>query len=379
MAERILVIRLGAVGDVVRTLPAVSALRATYPRAHLAWLVEPAAAPLLAVQPWVDDVIVFPRPELVGALRGGRWSGAVAETKRFVAALRAGGFDLVVDFHSILKSSLLARVSGAPRRVGYAPPFGREQSWRLATDRARLEPARGSRFERNLALLRFLGATARPDPRPLRIPRATLAAMRDTLASGSSDRSPGPVILHPGTSPGAAHKRYPAHRFAEVARGLAGWCGRPVLVTAGPSDDDRRLAAAVVGSSEGAAAHAPETASLVDLAALFAHCALVIGSDTGPLHVSSLVGTPIVQILGPTDPVENEPWPETRWRRVRVPVGCSPCRRGCAAAPCMTGVPSHLVIDAARELLGQRARPEPGARGGQAMSAAIASSSTGPS
>jgi len=351
-AERILVIRLGAVGDVVRTLPAVSALRATWPRARIAWLVEPPSAALLEAQPWVDRVLVFPRPALAEALRAGRPARAAALGRRFLRDLRGEAVDLAVDFHSIAKSALLARLSGAPRRVGYAPPFGREGSWLLATDRARLAPRRMSRFERNAALVRFLGAKAPPAPEPLRVRSAVAAEVDAALGPG-----PAPVVMHPGTSDATPHKRWHVPGYAAVARALAEEPGVPVLVTAGPARDDRAFAEAVVSAAGGSARPAPPTPTLAHLAALFARSRLYVGSDTGPMHVASLVGTPVVQILGPTHPVENRPWEATPSRSVRVPVACSPCRRGCAAATCMRVVPPTLVLRAARELLaGSRAK-----------------------
>jgi ADP-heptose:LPS heptosyltransferase len=123
------------------------------------------------------------------------------------------------------------------------------------------------------------------------------------------------------------------------------------LVSVGPARDDRAFAEAVVKAAAGAATLAPPTPTLGDLAALFARSRLYVGSDTGPLHVASLVGTPVVQLLGPTDPVENAPWPGTPSRTVRLPVACSPCRRGCAAAPCMGRLPAAEVVAAARSLL----------------------------
>jgi ADP-heptose:LPS heptosyltransferase len=106
-----------------------------------------------------------------------------------------------------------------------------------------------------------------------------------------------------------------------------------------------------VAAADGAARRAPATASLADLAALFTCARLYVGSDTGPMHIASLVGTPVVQLLGPTHPVENRPWEETPSRTVRVPVACSPCRRGCSAATCMQVIGAELVVAAARELL----------------------------
>ncbi len=350
-ADRILLVRLGAIGDVVRTLPAASALRAAYPGAHVAWLVEPASRSAVEGQPWVDEVLVFPRAELAGALRRLRPGRFAAALLGCVRALRRRRFDLVVDFHSIGKSALLARASGAPVRVGYAAPFAREGAWWLATARAKLPARRLSRFARNLALVEFLGVPVAPDAAPLRAGGDARRRLGDALGPG-----PAPVVLHPGTSPDTPHKRWSAGAWAAVARGLAAE-GQRVLVSHGAAAEERALAEAIVAGSDGAARLAPATAGLGELAALLGQARLFLGSDSGPLHVASLVGTPVVQLLGPTDPVENAPHPGTPSRSVRVPVACSPCRRGCASAPCMARIGPDAVLAAARALL---AAPEPG-------------------
>jgi len=356
---RILVIRLGAVGDVLRTLPAFGDLRDRHPGAHLAWLVEPKAASAVQGQPGVDEVIVFPRDELQARLDARHYAGLVRDGLGFVRSLRARRFDLVIDFHGILKSGLLSRASGAPERVSYAAPFAREGAGFWATHRVRLQPRHTSRFVRNAALVDFLG---RGKPT---IPRAEAGAgrgfqvdpvARAKLRAEIPKRGEPMAVIHPGTSVRTPFKRYPMSAWAEVARGLAA-AGVHCMVAAG-SDAERLLALAVVDASGGCARPAPRTDSLGDLAALFEACDLFLGSDSGPLHLASLVGTPVVQLLGPTDPVENRPWPGTPSRSLRVPVGCSPCRRGCAAASCMQVIPVEAVIEASRSLLQGACRPE---------------------
>jgi len=345
------VIRLGAVGDVVRTLPAASALRAAYPGAHIAWLVERASAGVLETQHWIDEVVVFPREALRSSLRGLRVLPFAHELFGFLGELRSRRFDLVVDFHSILKSGVLAWASGAPLRAGYAPPFGRELSWLFHNLRAQLTPGHVSRFERNEGLVRFLGTPVRPRPGSLRIDLRLAREMQAALGGG-----PAPVVIHPGTSDATPYKRWTLEGYSRLARELLARDQVPSIVTVGPARDDRAFAEALVTASCGAARLAPPTPSLAHLAALFACARLYVGSDTGPMHVASLVGTPVVQILGPTDPIENAPFPGTPSRSVRVPVSCSPCRRGCAAATCMRVVLAEPVIAAARELLAE-ARP----------------------
>lgn len=344
-ADRVLLIRLGAVGDVVRTLPAASALRGAYAGAHVAWLVEPSSRSAIEGQPWVDEVLVFPRGEIEAALRRGRLFAAARALAGFIATLRRRRFDLVIDFHAILKSGLLALVSGAPRRASYAWPFARESAWLFANARARIAPRRISRFERNRGLVEFVAKGASPSPKPWRVD----AAARARMASAVGDARP--VAIHPGTSAGTPHKRWGAARYAEVARRLRDSAGVASIVLFGPVPSERVLAEEIVAASDGAATLAPPTASLGELAALLEQCRLYLGGDTGPMHVASLVGTPVLQILGPTDPIENEPYPGTPSRTLRVPVACSPCRRGCATAICLRLVTPSAVESAARELL----------------------------
>jgi ADP-heptose:LPS heptosyltransferase len=176
-------------------------------------------------------------------------------------------------------------------------------------------------------------------------------------------------VIHPGTSDATPYKRWTAEGYGAVAQAL-GAEGVPCVVTSGPARSDQEVAAAVLDAAAGAARPAPATPTLLDLAALFAHARLYLGADSGPLHVASLVGTPVLQLLGPTDPVENAPYGATPSRSLRVPVGCSPCRRGCAAASCMRMIEPAAVLEAARTLLASSASrpvdcaaPGPPARG----------------
>jgi ADP-heptose:LPS heptosyltransferase len=251
------VIRLGALGDVVRTFPAVSSLRAAYPGSYIAWLVEPASASIVEGQPWVDEVILFPRGMLRESLRRWRLVSTLRIARRFLAELRRRRFDLALDFHSILKSGVLARLSGASRRVSYARPFSREGAFLFAAERARIEPSKISRFERNQGLVHFLGLDAEPDRRPLRLDPKILERAEKALGPG-----PAPIAIHPGTSDATPHKRYTVAGYAAVARALADRQGVASVVSCGPARDDRAFAAAIVQASGGAARIAPETASL---------------------------------------------------------------------------------------------------------------------
>jgi ADP-heptose:LPS heptosyltransferase len=163
-------------------------------------------------------------------------------------------------------------------------------------------------------------------------------------------------LIHPGSSPRAGHKRYAPSAWGEVAQRLAK-NGIQVWVASGSSRDERNLVEEIIRTSEGASVPAPETRSFDDLLALLIRASVFVSCDSGPLHAASLVGVPVVQLLGPTHPIHNEPWPHSPSRRVHIPLACSPCRRGCAEATCMRAIPPSLVADEIRGLREDCIRP----------------------
>jgi ADP-heptose:LPS heptosyltransferase len=354
-ADRILIIRLGALGDVIRTLPAVAGLRTLYPGAHLAWLVEPAASGVVEVSGIVDETIVLPRRDLVESIRTLDALMLARQVVGLVRRLRRRRFDLVLDFHGIFKSGLLALVSGAPVRVGYGPTAARELAHLFVNRRVDLPNPRISRFDRNAALIASLAPNVAIPERSLLQPSAlAVARLASRLRGSEHERASGFVLIHPGSSPRTPYKRYAPAAWAEVAKQLSSQ-GIEVWVAAGPRRGERNLVEEILRLSGGAAVRAPETRSFDDFLALLARATVFVASDSGPLHAASLAGVPVVQLLGPTDPIQNEPWRASPFRRVHVPLACSPCRRGCEAAACMRAIPPALVVEEVRALYDGRA------------------------
>jgi ADP-heptose:LPS heptosyltransferase len=349
-AERVLVIRLGALGDVVRTRFALPALRELYPRARLDWLVEDGCAAGLLGAPELDEVIALPRARLAPG-RPWRWGAVLGPA---LAGLRARRYDLAIDFHSGLKSALLARLAQIPQRVGYDRGFAREGAARWFTHRAQVTPLHLPRFERNAALVRFLGGGPCE-----RLPGLVLDPALAQALPALPERF---AVLHPGTSGGTLYKRWSGEAFAALARGLAGELGLPALVSWGPVRGEREAAERIVAASGGAAQLAPPTASLGVLLALLRRARLFVGSDSGPVHLAALCGCPQVVLFGPTDPIENAPFPGLPSAAVRRDVGCGPCREGCPARTCMARLEPAAALAAARAVLARglpQARSEP--------------------
>lgn len=334
-------IRLGALGDVVRTRFAFAGVRALYPHARIDWLVEDRAAAGLVGLPGLDGRIEVPRRKL----RARHPFVALATLRQFARALRARRYDLSIDFHGVFRSGFLAWSAQIPVRVGYGPPLAKEGSHWFQTLRAPVRAAHVSRFERNAALVRFLGGEVPAHPDVLALDPA--AASAPALAALPARFA----LIHPGTSPKTTYKRWEADKFAAVARDLHARARVPSLVAFGPVAGEQEAARAVVAAANGAASLAPATASLAEFLALLARASLFVGCDSGPMHLATLAGTPVVAIFGPTDPVENAPFAGVPARIVRRDVGCNPCREGCPARTCMRGIGPEPVTEAAIALL----------------------------
>jgi lipopolysaccharide heptosyltransferase I len=283
-----LIVRLGALGDIVHAVPAAAALRRTYPDARIDWLVDARHRGMVDLVSVVDRAIVLERSNAAG------WLDV---TRR----LRQVQYDAAIDLQGLLKSAILARVSGATRVIGFS-------IWHLREKTARpfyTDTDRRGRLEADHVIvknLRLLSAVGVHDER-VEFPLAAVEspALRAVRAHAGKE---GPFVL---INPGAAwpNKRWPAERFGSVASFIKEVRGLPSFVLWGPGEEG--LAGAVVEASGGAARIAPRT-GLPDVLALCRAASLMISGDTGPLHIAAAAGTPIVAIFGPTDPHRNGPW-----------------------------------------------------------------------
>ena len=299
--DRVLLIRLGAVGDVLRTLPALHLLRRTYPGLHLTWVVEDPSRDLLVGHPEIDELIVFPRRELRElALRPRRLASRLTA---LAEGLRERRFGVAIDFQGSFKSGLLARMSGAPRRVGFAPGHCREFSFLWTNEWVRPLELRLNRVERNLIMAERLGATG--DEVEVILPElADEGREAESILESLNPAGVPVVVLSPGTSRRQRWKRWPVEHYARLASLLRSSLGALPLVAWGPGEEG--LARSIASGCHGHAVVAPPS-SLRLLAAILRRCALFVGADTGPMHLAWGMGCPVVALFGPTDPLLNAP------------------------------------------------------------------------
>lgn len=321
MAEpigRLLVVRLGSLGDLVHTLPAVAAIRRAHPFAQIDWLVDRVHRELLDLVPVISATIPLRKAT------GGGWLQALRE-------LRARQYDVAVDFQGLVKSAALARLSGAARVVGFDRRAARESMAPVFyTERVAVGET-GHVIDKNLRLAATLGAPTHAREFPLLpMPSAAVDTLRE---QGLTEYA----LINCGAA--WPNKRWPPDRFGRIAAHVRERHGLTSVVLWGPGEAE--LAEAVVAASDGAAVAAPST-GLADLVAIAQGARLIVSGDTGPTHVASALDTPVVALFGPTDPARNGPWVEAdevlsryprcvcRYQRV--------CRHGHGAGWCLAEI-----------------------------------------
>ena len=350
---KILLVRLRLIGDVVFTTPAVSVLRRKFPSAHITYLVEAPAEPVVRHHPGLDEIIVVERPRGLARLQYD-----IALARR----LRRDRFDLVIDFHGGPRSGFLTWATGAPQRVGYELP-GRGWCYTTRVPWTRsLVPPRHSVLNQ-WALLGPLGIEPPDRARDaVTMPLDPDAVRRvdDRLLAAGVDRSARLIVLH--VSAGNPFRRWPAASFAGAAATLAsGDPARRIIITSGPSEHAAAEAVAAEARqlAGGAAGRILRTGEfdLAELRALVDRAALYIGGDSGPLHIAATTRTPIVALFGPTLPDRSMPWRDPAIGAIAVDAGPLPCRpchqRRCVPGDfrCLTAISPTMVVTAAEQLL----------------------------
>jgi predicted lipopolysaccharide heptosyltransferase III len=352
---KILLLRLRLIGDVVFTTPVIRALRRAYPDAHLAYLVEQDAAPVVINNPHLDEAIVVPRR--CGARR-------LLDDVSLVRRLRRERFDVAIDMHGGPRSAWLTWASGARERIGY-DIRGRRWMYTRIVPRARdLRP-------RHSVLNQWDLLEAMPDwPRELADPERDAvemaldasadARMRTRLARAGVAAADEVIVIH--VSAGNPFRRWPEAFFAELVTTLAAQgSARRIVLSSGPSDREAaaRIAMAArdrLGALRDRIVDLGEF-DLQELRALVGLSRLFVGGDSGPLHIAASTPTPIVGIYGPTLAARSAPWRTPEARTISVEkqnLPCRPCdQRTCAPGDfrCLTTLTPDTVIAAAERAL----------------------------
>ncbi|HLW43152.1 MAG TPA: glycosyltransferase family 9 protein [Candidatus Acidoferrales bacterium] len=333
-----LVVRLGSLGDIVHTFPAVAALRESFPAARIVWVTHPRWKSL------VESSALASKIETVE-------TRSLSSVREAVCQLRKSHWDASIDYQGLWKSAGLPFLGGVKRRIGFSSETIREFGVPiLYTERVRACNAHIA--EQNGELSVRAGANRGTAPVSLQIPEQDQSALSAYLREHGVDRY---IALNPGG--GWRSKCWPAERFGALCQKIHESLRFPCIVNVGPGEED--LAAAVSAAS-GEARPLVYKGSLGQLMALLRSAVCVIGGDTGPLHLAVALGTRTIALFGPTDPARNGPYrgpqPPATGRDIvlRAPNVRTTHKRGSQPDASMLAIEVDAVFDVVRRVAGER-------------------------
>jgi len=335
--ERILIVLLGSIGDVVRALPLVGRIREAWPTTYIAWAIEPKSSPILEGHPWINELIVYDR-------RHAPWSFLP-----FLRSVRRGRFDLVIDLQRHLKSGIISRVTGAKDRLGFAAENVKEGNDRFSTRRITPQP----RMRLKLTQYQAFGDLLELPEAPIRFGLEPSQEVCDSVAKviGGAPRPRLGVIL--GSS--WPSRIYDPAAVASVIRQAAEPSGGglfPILI-GGP--DEAPIAEAVIRElGDAAVLNLAGRTRLNELPAIFTECDVAFGPDSGPMHIAAAVGCPIVSLWGATAAERSAPWGFAQYA-ITGQIPCTPCylRRCPIGNECMRRITPESIAAAVRQALAE--------------------------
>lgn len=355
--EKILVVRLGAIGDVLRVLPAVRRLRLARPDLTIGWAVEDWVYPVVAGNPNVDRFHVLQRRRLSR-------EGIVAsfgEARRFLREIRSARYDAVLDFHGRLKSGVVTRLSGAPHRIGFDRSSATEANHLFTNVHVKLDDPSENRVLRFLHLLAPLGIPTHwnPNETGMYVEPAVRRAARAWYRSVGAP----PLAVFPGTSAGRERERWPEKKWIDLLSHVAAM-GIRSAVFWGPAERD--MAARVAAAVGSGSVLAPAT-TLPEMLAMIGCFSAYVGSDTAAMHMAWLQGVPAAVFIGPKPPRTVAPLPPMVSRVLRAEEfyveGLRPRRQPSdiiAAVPVGEAAEAvRYVIDVSRARMAERGEARP--------------------
>ena len=329
---RFLVVRLGSLGDIVHTFPAVAGLRNSFPRAEIIWLTHPRWVNLVASSGLASEIWPVDSRDL-------------ASVRQTIAKIRAQNWNASIDYQGLWKSALLPFLAGVPKRVGFSSASIREFGVPiLYTDR--VHPHSAHIADQNGELSLQVGAQNAVGLVELRVDESDRLRVKSVLHAAGIDLY---VVLSPGG--GWRSKCWPAQRFGELCQKIRKELNVPCVINYGPGEESL---AAAVKSSSGNSDPFLYDGELGPLMALLQGALCIVGGDTGPLHLAIALGTKAVAIFGPTNPARNGPYPPQPFV-LRDPAAATTHKRESETNPPLLKISVAQVFDAVKLHLGASA------------------------
>jgi ADP-heptose:LPS heptosyltransferase len=317
----ILFIKLGALGDVINTLPLAVALQEQL-HARIHWLVEPLSYPLVAEHPSVSRAMLFNKKQWLRSLPG------------VISQIRHNRFDIVLDLQRLIKSGIFCMASNCDRRIGFDRERCKEFTWLLPFERIPADDPTKHMAHQYMDFARYLGA----DPQEIKWDIPLTGKLPIELPKEY-------VILNIGAT--ASSKRWTAEGFASLVQKIRKHHDIACVLTGGP--DDISLSLRIDSLSSGQAHNLVGKTSLLDLKEIIAGARAMVTCDTGPMHLAVALGKEVITLIGPTNPKRTGP---LKGRIVKQDLDCMPCnKRQCDNPVCLTGLSAEPVLDALDDIL----------------------------
>ena len=343
--QRILLIKLTSLGDVIHALPVASRLKTSFPRIKLFWAVEDRCAPILEAHPLLEGVVVYPRKKIQALLAQRAWGEAGRELGRLRRTLRDLRIDLSIDLQGLAKSGLMALMAGASQRWGCAGL--KELSYCVSRQIPEGEGLHA--VDRNLKVAEFLGCP--PGPPDFRIGlRSEERAWADDFL-GTQGYQEGKKIIGLQVGASLPQKCWPLENWVSLLERLSCWEDAQVVLL-GDAQDRQRFQGELPMPGRGIIDGLGRL-SLRHLTAVIERCRLVVGSDTGPLHLAVALGVPVVGLYGPDAPRFTGPYGignRIHYKKLM----CSPCYKNptCQGRfDCLQAIETEEVFESIRDLV----------------------------
>jgi 3-deoxy-D-manno-octulosonic-acid transferase/heptosyltransferase-1 len=339
----ILIVKLSAIGDVIHTLPALNAIRSHYPDAHITWLVEENAAPLVEGHEALDRVLVSRRKRWLKELRSSSLLDTIREIYGFIKALRDTRYDMILDFQALLKSGILIALARGDRKIGFGKGLEHmEHSYLFLNERIPAVDMEIHALSRGMMLVDAVGISSTEVEYKLPVSDHDREKIDNLMRRyGLADIEP-LIAINPVAK--WETKLWPNQKFARLADGLIDTYDAKILFTGGAGD--RQTIQNIMSAMNGRAVNLAGDTTLNMLAALYEKMDVVVSTDTGPMHMAAAVGTPVVALFGPTAPWRTGPYGPAH-QAIRAGSDCSPCfKRRCETMECMKLISVEQVLDA---------------------------------
>jgi 3-deoxy-D-manno-octulosonic-acid transferase/heptosyltransferase-1 len=338
----ILIVKLSAIGDVVHTLPSLSALRKLYPAAHITWVIEEAASDLIEDHPYLDRVIVSHRKRWIRDLKKGHIGKTIKNIRTFIKEVRERPYDLVIDFHGLLKSAVIVLLSSGRRKLGYNSL--QEMSGLFLNEKIH-EDMEKHAVLRYLDFPRYLGAEIGEPEFLIPIRQENREKVEELLKTNHIDIKDAFVVVNPIAF--WETKLWEEEKFARLCDLIAEKLKVRLIFTGSDSGEIRRLQSLMTFPS----VNLGGKTALRDLAYLCRLAALLVTTDSGPMHLAAAMGTPVIALFGPTDPSRTGPFGQGH-TVIQKGLPCSPCfLKKCVTRKCMHEITVEDVFQEVKEKL----------------------------